>query len=381
MLVSVHKCTNYNYYNVKQSILKNIQDIGGLENYLNKNDKVLLKINLLMKRKPEEATTTHPIFIKALAEILIEYGCSVVIGDSPGGPFNERILKSIYKYNGIEDIANEVGATLNYNCNSFTSKNNDNFLLKSFIATDMLNDVDKVISVSKLKTHKMMTFTGAVKNQFGTVPGINKAEYHVNLPTYDKFADALIDICQSSNPVLSFMDGVEGMEGEGPSSGTPRNVNVTIASPSPYHLDKVACTLINLPFEKVPTIKRCIERNICKKDLSDVELICDNFEKLKINDFRIPKTSLVIFNHERVPTFVKSFFNKNVQPQLIVDKDMCIGCTVCEKNCPAEVIDIKNNVPEFDLKGCIRCYCCQELCPKRAITVKRPLALRLITRD
>lgn len=381
MLVSVHKCTNYNYYNVKQSILKNIDDLGGLEKYLNKNDKVLLKINLLMRRKPEEATTTHPEFVKALAEILIEYGCKVVIGDSPGGPFNESILKSIYKYNGIEKITNEVGATLNYNCKSFTLKNSNNLMLKSFVATDMLNDVDKVISVSKLKTHKMMTFTGAVKNMFGTVPGINKAEYHMNLPTYENFADALIDICNGANPVLSFMDGIEGMEGEGPSSGTPRNINVTLASNSPYHLDKVACTLISLPFEKVPTIKRSYERGICTDDLSDLKIICENFNNLIINDFEIPKTSLVIYNHEKLPEFVKTFVNKAIQPKLVVNKDECINCKVCKENCPAEVIEMKNNIPDFNLKKCIRCYCCQELCPKRAITVKRPRVLKLFTRD
>ncbi len=381
MIVSVHKCTNYNEYNVKQSILRNIQDLGGLEKYVNKNDKVLLKINLLMKRKPHEATTTHPVFIKALAEILIDYGCKVIIGDSPGGPFNEILLKSIYKYNEIEKIASETGATLNYNCNSFALKNENNLLLKNFIATDMLNDVDKVISVSKLKTHKMMTFTGAVKNMFGIVPGINKAEYHMNLPTYEKFADALIDICQSANPVLSFMDGIEGMEGEGPSSGNPRNVNVTIASSSPYHLDKVACTLISLPFDKVPTIKRCYEREICTGDLSDIEIISENFDNLIINDFDIPKTSLVIYNHDKLPDFVKNFFNNNIQPKLKVKETDCINCAICQKNCPAEVIDMKKNLPQFDLKNCIRCYCCQELCPKRAIYVKRPLLLKLITRD
>ncbi len=381
MIVSVHKCINYKYYSVKQAILRNIQDLGGLENYLTKGDKVLLKINLVMKRKPEEATTTHPIFIKALGEILIEYGCKVVIGDSPGGPFNEVILKSIYKYNGIEEVAKEIGATLNYNCNSFTLKNNNNLLLKSFIATDMLNDVDKVISVSKLKTHKMMTFTGAVKNMFGTVPGINKAEYHMNLPTYDKFADALIDICQSANPILSFMDGIEAMEGEGPSSGTPRNVNVTIASNSPYHLDKIACTLINLPLDKVPTIKRSYERGICTSDLSDIDIICENFDSLIISDFDIPKNSLVVYNHEKLPDFIKNFFNNNIQPKLQVKEYDCISCKVCEKNCPAEVIDMCDGIPNFNLKDCIRCYCCQELCPKRAITVKRPLLLKLLTRD
>jgi len=66
--------------------------------YTKKDDKVLLKLNLLMKKRPEEAATTHPIFTKALAQVLIEYGAQVIIGDSPGGLFNERMLKGFIEY-------------------------------------------------------------------------------------------------------------------------------------------------------------------------------------------------------------------------------------------------------------------------------------------
>ncbi len=380
MLVSVHKCTNYNYYNVKQSLLRNIQDLGGLEKYISKGEKILLKINLLMKRKPHEATTTHPEFIKALAEILIEYGCKVVIGDSPGGPFNEMILKSIYKYNEIEKISNEVGATLNFNCDSFTLKNSDNLLLKSFTATDMLNDVDKVISVSKLKTHKMMTFTGAVKNMFGIVPGINKAEYHMNLPTYEKFADALIDICQGANPILSFMDGIVGMEGEGPSGGSPVDIGVSIASSSPYHLDKVACNIINLDFDRVPTIRRCVERKICTNDLSDINIIGEDLTSFIVEKYDIPETKLIGFTTS-LPKPIEKFINRHIQPKPIFNYSTCVACGICRDSCPAKVISMDTGKPKVELEQCIRCFCCQELCPIKAVTVKRPLMLKLLVKE
>ncbi len=147
-----------------------------------------------MMKKPEEATTTHPIFTKALASILIEYGAQVIVGDSPGGPFNVGILKGVYKACGIEEVAKDVGATLNYNTNSVEIKNEEGILLKKITAIEVLTKVDKVISVSKLKTHGMMRFTGAVKNMFGIVAGLDKAEYHVRMPNNEDFSNALVDI-------------------------------------------------------------------------------------------------------------------------------------------------------------------------------------------
>jgi len=118
--------------------------------YTKKDDKVLLKLNLLMKKRPEEAATTHPIFTKALAQVLIEYGAQVIIGDSPGGLFNERMLKGIYRVCEIDKIADETGAILNYNTNGIVVSNPQGKYLKQLTVTEMITQVDKVISVSKL---------------------------------------------------------------------------------------------------------------------------------------------------------------------------------------------------------------------------------------
>ncbi|HSQ89812.1 DUF362 domain-containing protein, partial [Romboutsia sp.] len=86
-LVSVRKCDNYEYENVKKSVDKMLKDIGGIDKYIKLNSKVLIKPNLLMKKRPEEATTTHPMVVKVICEKLIELNCEIIIGDSPGGPY------------------------------------------------------------------------------------------------------------------------------------------------------------------------------------------------------------------------------------------------------------------------------------------------------
>ncbi len=376
--VSVLKCSNYNYKNIKKILLKSIEDLGGLDKYVNKSERVLLKVNLLAKRKPEEAVTTHPAFVRALAEIFIENGNQVLIGDSPGGPFTEKILTSLYSGTGIKDVAEKTGAKLNFNVASKQKENPHGLLLKNLTVTSMIDDVDKIISVSKLKTHRMMTFTGAVKNMFGIVPGLIKGEYHLNMKDYNTFGSALVDVCMCANPVLSFMDGIEAMEGEGPAAGTVRKMNTIIASESPYHLDKVACTLIGLDLKKVPTILSCIERGICCDGLKDVELKGIPIEKLMIKDFVIPETSMLSLKILSSPIFSK-FFNTYLQPKPVFNKELCVGCKVCAKNCPAKVIKMKNKKPVVLLKDCIRCCCCQELCPKKAVSIHRPTLLKKIT--
>lgn len=378
--VSLVECRNYDYSLVKQSIIESFENLGGIEKYINKGETVLLKLNLLMKKKPEEATTTHPVFTKALAEVLIEYGANVLIGDSPGGPFNERMLRGIYKICGIEDAANEVGAKLNYNTKSAEVSNEQGKILKHLTVVDMLNDVDKIISVSKLKTHGMAMFTGAVKNMFGIIPGVLKAEYHFKMPDIKDFSDALVDICLCGAPILSFMDGIVGMEGAGPSAGTPREIGVVLASTSPYHLDVAATSIVSIEPSKVPTIQRCIERGICSGSLDDIELLGHEIDHFKILDFEVPEIRSVHFIDDKKPGLIRDISNAILKPRPVFVHRDCIGCGDCAENCPPKVIKMIDRKPKVDLDGCIRCFCCQELCPKKAVVIHRPWLMKLLSK-
>ncbi|RKD22519.1 Uncharacterized conserved protein, DUF362 family [Caminicella sporogenes DSM 14501] len=378
--VSLIRCDEYIYEDVKESIKQSFMNLGGIDRYIKKGEKVLLKLNLLMKKKPEEATTTHPIFVRALADVLIENGAEIIIGDSPGGPFNEKILRGIYKATGMEEVAQITGAVLNYNTNSVEVINEHGKLLKKMTVIEVLKKVDKVISVSKLKTHGMVMFTGAVKNMFGIIPGLLKAEYHFKMPKIEEFSDALVDICLCGNPILSFMDGIVGMEGEGPSAGKPRKVGAVIASTSPYHLDVVATSIINIKPSNVPTIMRCIERGIVKGNLEDILLIGGKIEDFKIEDFKVPKIRSISFLKGKIPKFLERYLNNILKPKPVFHHDICIGCRDCEKSCPPKAIKMINGKPEVNLDKCIRCFCCQELCPKKAVKIHRPWILDMITK-
>lgn len=380
--VSVIKCNDYNYDNVKKSIINSLNNIGGIEKYFCKGDKVLLKANLLMKKKPEEAATTNPVFVQALSEILINYGVKVIIGDSPGGPFTTARLKGIYKSTGMEAAAAATGAKLNYNIGSSEILNPEGNILKKLTIADMINDVDKIINLPKLKTHILAVYTGAVKNMFGTVPGTIKAEYHLKMPKIDDFADSLIDICLAVKPVITIMDGIIGIESEGPSAGRPRKIGAILASSNPYLLDKVACKIIGLEPEEAHSVRRCIDRGICKKDMNDIELVGDSIDELIIKDFEIPK-----INPSRVgsivgpiPKPVHNFAAKILKSKPLFEFDKCIGCGDCAANCPPKVIKMIKGKPHVNLRECISCFCCHELCPKKAVRIKKSILGNILFR-
>src|SRR5210317_1782923 len=86
--------------------------LGGMEQFVKKNDKVLLKVNLLSAKGPEKAVTTHPEFVRAVANAVRKAGGEPFIGDSPAGPFSKRSLTKAYKSSGLQNMAGEEGIPL-----------------------------------------------------------------------------------------------------------------------------------------------------------------------------------------------------------------------------------------------------------------------------
>ena len=193
-VVSIVKCKDYEYEKVKATVNNAIDLVGGIKKYVKPGMKVALKPNLLIWKKPEEAATTNPTIVKAVCEIVQEAGGIVTIAESPGGPYNVMMLKRVYSATGIDKVSNETGAILNFDLRVAERKCDEAEYLKMLKILKPLHDADIIINLPKLKTHMMMVYTGAVKNMFGAIAGTMKADYHLRLSDYDKFANALIDI-------------------------------------------------------------------------------------------------------------------------------------------------------------------------------------------
>jgi uncharacterized protein (DUF362 family)/Pyruvate/2-oxoacid:ferredoxin oxidoreductase delta subunit len=269
------------------------------------------------------------------------------------------------------EVAERTGCELNFNTEVLEISNPNAKRLKSMQIIKIAREVDFVVSAAKRKTHGMMTFTGAVKNLFGVIPGLVKADYHLRLNSVDNFADHLVDICEAVKPVFSVIDGIDGMEGDGPSAGEKRHVGLIMASDSPYALDSVASSIIGMEPMIIPTIRSAKERNLFSGNLEDVEIRGIQREEIKLAPFKLPGSVNVNFVGGRVPKVFEKFLLNNLRPKPEFNYDLCISCGDCKRSCPPGIIDMSSGKPVPDLSKCIRCFCCHELCPKKAVDIKR----------
>lgn len=368
----MEKCPDYSGDKVYNAVKSAFDRLGGIDKYVKQGMKVLIKPNLVMKKSPEEAATTHPSVVEAVARIAAEAGGIVVIADSPGGINTERTLRSIYSVCGMQSAADSSGAQLNYNFEETEVENPEGRYLKRVTLIRPVVDADVVINVPKLKTHGQMVYTGAVKNMFGAVPGVLKAEYHFRMPEHKQFANALIDIFLSTKTTLNIMDAIIGMDGQGPTAGNPKHIGLIMAGEDAFELDFTALNVVGVNPYDVPLIREGVERRLCPSGIENIRIEGEDLENVKIKDFQIPHLGTL----RTISFFENRAFNlvaKALRPSPVFIHNRCIGCRQCEKNCPAHIIEMVEKKPVADMSKCIRCFCCQELCPVKAVTTKKSL--------
>lgn len=377
MDVSIAVCQDYSEQAVRKALEEVLAPVGGLD-WVSPGMRIVIKANLVYGKKPELAVTTHPALLCELTRMLCERGASVVIGDSPGGLFNSAYVGRIYTAAGVRS-AECCGAQLNDNFEQRSACFEQAVQAKDFVYTAYLDDCDAIIDFCKLKTHGMMGLTAAAKNMFGAIPGTTKPEYHFRFPTAEAFADMIVDLDEYFKPRISICDAVEGMEGNGPTQGTPRHIGVLLASESPHLLDLAAAKLIGLTKDDVPTLEAAYRRGLIPQTAE--ELICSQpLEQFLVPDFeRIPRRGTQ-FENANGGGFVSKFLRTVFCSKPVAEKSSCVGCGECGRICPAHAITMINGLPKIDRAACIRCFCCQEFCPKGAMKVRRPPIARLINR-
>ena len=366
--VALIRCENYERYNVEEAVRRVFEPFGGMESIVSPGMKVLIKLNLLMKRTPDRATTTHPEVARAIAMEVQRAGGIPVFADSPGGPYTKGMLAGVYETCGIRAVAEEIGCALNDDFSTTTRYYPEGKVARQLDLIGILAQVDAVITVGKLKTHGLTTMTGCVKNLYGVVPGTTKAEYHARYQDVGLFSEMLIDLCGCVKPTFAVLDAVLGMEGEGPSGGSPREIGALVGGRNPHLVDEVGAKLIGIEPDQVTTLFAAKKRGL----LVPYEVVGESVESMKIEDFDVPmklKKSNLLKLIDKMPEFLR--------PRPVFTHRLCDGCGTCVRACPAKAIALdQNRKPTVDLSKCIRCFCCQELCPKTDVDVKRPLIFK-----
>jgi uncharacterized protein (DUF362 family)/NAD-dependent dihydropyrimidine dehydrogenase PreA subunit len=367
--VAVVKGKDYSPGVVEQATRQAINLLGGIERFIRPGSRVLLKPNLLMAKEPSAGITTHPEVIRAIAKILKTINCQLFIGDGPSVWGNQiENVDEVYQRTGVKEVAQEQGIQI---VKFEKSRWRGNFPL-----TTWLDDCDCFISIPKFKTHDFTILTAAVKNLFGLVPGIHKTELHKKYSTKEGFARTLVDIYQQAKPVLTVVDGIVAMEGDGPASGGKLrdDVGLLLAGSDCVAIDSILALIMGIKPSDILTNKEAAQRELGTADIRSINILGERLEDVRVEPFKLPATSIIHRLPQPIINSVKGlirFYPKIIQYN-------CDLCSACIRACPEKIINIKNKHIVIDYSRCIYCFCCQEACPNAAITIKRSLFAKLL---
>ena len=378
--VALVRCESYQNEEVYKAVKRGISLLGGAAVFTDKGEHILLKPNVLFGDKPDRCSITNPVVLQETGRFFKESGAELSFGDSPG--FGKAATQ--LKRSGMSRAGAEVGIKEADFDKGREVLFKESFFACKFLIADGVLKADGLISIGKLKTHQLTRITAAVKNQFGCIPGLIKAKYHVDLSAVDDFAEMLVALNLLLKPRLYIVDGIMAMEGNGPRSGEPVKMNVLLFSCDPIALDATICRMINLKPEYVPTMKPGREWGLGTYKSEEIEIVGDPLESFINTAFKATRRPPARVQRIGSMSFLFSLFGS----QPVIREEKCVCCGVCVEVCPVKpkalnwraVDKPELKPPIFDYSKCICCYCCQELCPEKAIWVKTPLLGRIFTK-
>ncbi len=357
------QCPDYAPENVARVVDDLLARLGGWSAFVKPGDRVLVKVNMLSDHAPEDAVTTHPEVLRAVLRGLVAAGAKPVVGDSPASAVG---VKRVWKKTGILAVCEAEGISLvPFEGEGAREVERDGY---RFTLSAVLHDVDKVVNLPKVKTHALMTLTCGVKNLYGLVPGYQKAVLHKRHPTTKAFAGLLRAIEAEVRPALTLADGIVGMEGEGPASGSPKALGFLAASADPYALDAAVARLLGMPLRSIPYLA-----HLAKGPEASAPLPAEA-EALRPASFRIPGTART----RLIPGWLVRLVSPLVWVRPGIDPAKCVRCGRCVASCPVKTLKMGDPTPALSRpSACIGCCCCHEMCPAKAIEMRQSPLLRL----
>jgi uncharacterized protein (DUF362 family)/Pyruvate/2-oxoacid:ferredoxin oxidoreductase delta subunit len=361
------KTSSYDYEMLRSDVFEILSSLDrgdrGDRGLIRQGSRVLVKPNLLTASRQEQAITTHPLIVKAVAEYVLSKGGKVQVSDSPPMGSFERIITAC----GLKEALSGMPVEVKEFKDSREVQGKGRFKTIE-VASDAL-DADVIINLPKLKTHSQMVLTLAVKNLFGCVVGMKKPEWHYRVgENREIFAELLLTVYRALVPAINLMDGVLAMEGDGPGTGgTPRKTGILMGSDSAVSLDMAVCRMVGLDPFGLPT-------NNAARDMGLVNDYEVSGALPAIRDFAFPPASDLLFG----PRFTRKFMRRHLTTRPASLNDVCKLCNECVQMCPAGALKRGRKGLEFDYEKCIRCYCCLEVCPHGAMKKEVPILRRAV---
>lgn len=342
--VSCIRCDNYDPAEVGKSLS---ETLAHLSISFQSGMRILIKPNLMSPVNPERAITTHPVVLEELCKILKAAGAEILIGESAFYSTDQAFglceIEPLSRYARLINFESEPKRYV-----PFGGK------VGTVPLPEILFQVDCIINVAKMKTHGLTGVTLCVKNLYGCIPGVLKQGYHKTLPRPRSFSRFLFRLQSEIRPQLNIIDGIVGLEGEGPgASGRPTRSGLVVAGTSACAVDIIASEMMGFNPREIYTNRYSGIRR------TEIETV-GNGREVRLS-FKKPLSA----------NFPYLIYFTGFLPRLRIafDSELCVRCGLCGEKCPAGAITFHPE-PICNHKRCISCYCCLEVCPHSAVSLR-----------
>jgi len=365
-IVSITKVKN----SIENSVMEAVNLAGGMESIVNKGEEVYLKPNFVAPRDSSKGVTTNFEMIRVIAEDVRRCGGIPILYETPAIEFEKE---NVYNFLGVYDFAEKNKIQLIDDPVDYIKVAVDGGKVFKSIKIPRFLHKAKIINMPKLKTHITARMTCGMKNLIGLLPNSEKRRAHIS-----GVHASVADICKVFQPVLTVVDAITCMDGDGPTYGNPKDVGVIIAGKDMVSVDKISSQIIGLSWQDIEYIRLFDSGN----GNGNIQVIGESVKDI-MNPFHIPHKSEFYHLSTRLlhifdipfsgvfPTHLSQFLfstgHFGTNPRIIRDK--CDKCGDCVKVCPVEnVLNVETYKIQY--KYCIRCMECYLACDKHAITVK-----------
>jgi uncharacterized protein (DUF362 family) len=217
-----------------------------------KGKRILLKPNLVEPHRGVSHINTNPLVVRGAVEAFKTYGAAeVIVAEGPG---HYRDTHLVLEESKMIDVLWEDHIP-------FVDLNNDQWFstpnlggatkLRSLVLPATLKRIDWIVSMPKMKTHHLAGVTLSMKNLFGVMPGMFYG-WPKNVLHYQGIEKSILDINKTVKPHFAIVDGIVGMEGDGPIMGTPKNAGVLVMGSNLLAVDATCTRIMGINPRSVP---------------------------------------------------------------------------------------------------------------------------------
>jgi uncharacterized protein (DUF362 family) len=248
-------------------------DMIDYESILSGWNKVLIKVNFITTKTWDTGATTDPIVVEAIIKKLKHLPVEIFVVDSDATmtnadkAFEATGMKEMCQQNDIQFL------NLRYQKEKVKIPIPDCETLGSITVPRIVTE-SAIISAAKLKTHMSTKVTLGMKNMFGLLPDKFKGKYHAR-----GISKVVVDINTVLKPALTLIDGFVGMEGKGPTDGTPVKMDLIIAGKDVVATDATAARVMGFDPMEISHIRTAAQKGL--GNIENIEIVGSKLDDVK----------------------------------------------------------------------------------------------------